>query len=108
VGRNWDGGTPYGPANPAPVNCPWDKGTLGLFVVGLYLVPLPAARGGVRFYRRWLTRFTASCPNDVSCSAGALAALVGPGARRRAVRFVRSCGARRPAAVTEKPCGDTE
>ena len=68
---------------------------------------VPAGTGGIvtslielaiRGYRRWLTRFTPTCPSEPSCSAYALAAVttLGPrGGLRAAARRVRSCG--RPA-----------
>jgi hypothetical protein len=52
----------------------------------------------VRGYRRWLTRFTPTCPSEPSCSAYALTAVRTSGARRglrAAARRVRGCG--RPA-----------
>ena len=68
---------------------------------------VPAGTGGIvtslielaiRGYRRWLTRFTPTCPSEPSCSAYALTAVTTSGARRglqSAARRVRSCG--RPA-----------
>jgi putative component of membrane protein insertase Oxa1/YidC/SpoIIIJ protein YidD len=63
---------------------------------------VPACTGGlvaaaIRGYRRWLTRFTPSCPSEPSCSAYALAAVQTLGARRglrAATHRVRACGAR--------------
>ena len=63
---------------------------------------VPVGTGGlvaaaIRGYRRWLTRFTPSCPSEPSCSAYALAAVQTLGARRglrAAARRVRACGTR--------------
>jgi Putative membrane protein insertion efficiency factor len=63
---------------------------------------VPVGDGGlvaaaIRGYRRWLTRFTPTCPSEQSCSAYALAAVQTLGARRglrAAARRVRACGAR--------------
>lgn len=63
---------------------------------------VPVGTGGlvaaaIRGYRRWLTRFTPSCPSEPSCSAYALAAVQTLGARRglrAAAHRVRACGAR--------------
>ena len=65
---------------------------------------VPAGTGGIvtslielaiRGYRRWLTRFTPTCPSEPSCSAYALTAVRTSGARRglrAAARRVRGCG----------------
>jgi len=52
---------------------------------------VPVGTGGlvaaaIRGYRRWLTRFTPSCPSEPSCSAYALAAVQTLGARRACAR----------------------
>ncbi|MDT7552906.1 MAG: hypothetical protein QOI16_1442 [Pseudonocardiales bacterium] len=69
--------------------------TLAVLVVPTGTDGLVAAL--IRFYRRWLTRLTPTCPSTPSCSAYALSAVRTLGARRglaAAARRVRDCGGR--------------
>lgn len=69
-------------------------------LLALVALIVPACTDGlvailIRGYRRWLTRFTPTCPSRPSCSAYALGAVQTLGARRgllAAARRVRTCG----------------
>lgn len=77
-------------------------------LLALVALVVPVGTGGlvaaliellIRGYRRWLTRFTPSCPSEPSCSAYALAAVQALGARRglrAAAHHVRACGTQPP------------